>query len=79
MNKYLLNEKLHNGIETQRKNIEVVQKVLAQRNTTKSDIERLRGEIDRINNEIMGLTKQRDQKNETNEDKIVVYRHQVYF
>lgn len=45
MNRYLIEEKLAGDINTQKKNIEVVQKVLSMKNATKEDITRLKKKV----------------------------------
>ncbi|KAI1716579.1 intraflagellar transport protein 81 like protein [Ditylenchus destructor] len=76
VNQYMLNEKVLHDIATQKKNIEVVQKILAMKSVNRDDITKLKEKIDKLNNEIMEISMQRDKKDEASEDKLVVYRHQ---
>ncbi|KAL3108035.1 hypothetical protein niasHT_018197 [Heterodera trifolii] len=77
VNKYLLNEKLEQDLRTQRSNLEVVQRILAQKNASKADVDKLKEQIEQLNSECMELTLQRDRRDESSEDKLVVYRHQA--
>uniref|UniRef100_A0A183C809 G protein gamma domain-containing protein n=1 Tax=Globodera pallida TaxID=36090 RepID=A0A183C809_GLOPA len=77
VNRYLLNEKLEQDLRLQRNNLEVVQRILAQRNATKADVDKLKEQIEQLNSECMELALQRDRRDETSEDKLVVYRHQA--
>jgi tRNA(Ser,Leu) C12 N-acetylase TAN1 len=42
VNRYLLHDKLEHDSSVQRKNLEVVQRILTQQNATKSDIDKLK-------------------------------------
>ncbi|KAF7640055.1 t-SNARE coiled-coil homology domain-containing protein [Meloidogyne graminicola] len=76
VNKYLIDEKLEHDLNALKANLEVVQRILAQPNFTKADIDKLKERIDQLNSECMELALQRDRKDEASEDKLAIYRHQ---
>jgi chromosome segregation ATPase len=75
-NNYMLNEKLLKDIETQKKSIETVEKIVKMRSVSNADISAAVQKIDQLNQEIMALIEQRDRKDEATEDKLTIYRHQ---
>ncbi|KAE9555983.1 hypothetical protein FO519_000839 [Halicephalobus sp. NKZ332] len=75
-NTYLVNEKLKREIETQKKNVININKILNMKTVTNSDIINLKKRIEVLNKEIIDITNQRDTKDEEHEDKLSIYRHQ---
>uniref|UniRef100_A0A914MWV9 IFT81 calponin homology domain-containing protein n=1 Tax=Meloidogyne incognita TaxID=6306 RepID=A0A914MWV9_MELIC len=76
VNRYLIDEKLEHDLNTLKTNLEVVQRILAQPNATKADVDKLKERIDQLNSECMELALQRDRRDEASEDKLAIYRHQ---
>ncbi|CAK5039808.1 unnamed protein product [Meloidogyne enterolobii] len=76
VNRYLIDEKLEHDLNTLKTNLEVVQRILAQPNATKADVDKLKERIEQLNSECMELALQRDRRDEASEDKLAIYRHQ---
>uniref|UniRef100_A0A915LMG7 IFT81 calponin homology domain-containing protein n=1 Tax=Meloidogyne javanica TaxID=6303 RepID=A0A915LMG7_MELJA len=76
VNRYLIDEKLEHDLNTLNTNLEVVQRILAQPNATKADVDKLKERIEQLNSECMELALQRDRRDEASEDKLAIYRHQ---
>uniref|UniRef100_A0A0N5CI09 Intraflagellar transport protein 81 homolog n=1 Tax=Strongyloides papillosus TaxID=174720 RepID=A0A0N5CI09_STREA len=74
---YILKEKLHSEIENKQRVISDLTQIANMKAITKEDILQMNNNIENLNNEIMNLTLERDNKDEANDDKLSIYRHQA--
>uniref|UniRef100_A0A0N4ZJ88 Intraflagellar transport protein 81 homolog n=1 Tax=Parastrongyloides trichosuri TaxID=131310 RepID=A0A0N4ZJ88_PARTI len=74
---YILKEKLYKEIENKQQMINDLTQVVNMKSISKDDIINMNNEIETLNTDIMNLTLQRDNKDEANDDKLSIYRHQA--
>ncbi|CEF70549.1 Intraflagellar transport protein 81 homolog [Strongyloides ratti] len=74
---YILTDKLQPEIENKQRIIHDLTQIANMKTITKEDILEMNKNIDNLNADIMNLTLERDNKDEANDDKLSIYRHQA--
>uniref|UniRef100_A0A0K0DXP3 Intraflagellar transport protein 81 homolog n=1 Tax=Strongyloides stercoralis TaxID=6248 RepID=A0A0K0DXP3_STRER len=74
---YILTDKLQPEIENKQRIIQDLTQIANMKTITKEDIYEMNKTIDNLNADIMNLTLERDNKDEANDDKLSIYRHQA--